>query len=149
FVLLTAQFRASTARWLLILAAAYLYSGLMALLHFLTFPGAAIGDQPLLGVVGTVGWLYLFWSLGFVALTGVAILARPSRGRSTNTVGMPVRALGVMVAAVLAGVGGLFAIGSAGIDVLPALTVGDRFSAWGIAGNGVRGLMAALALVGL
>lgn len=48
-----------------IIAAAYLYAGLMAVLHVLTFPGALWQDQPLIGNPNTVSWLFFAWRGGF------------------------------------------------------------------------------------
>jgi hypothetical protein len=47
--LLLVQFRAARSWSMLLLAAAYFYSGAMALLHILTFPGAWILDTVLVG----------------------------------------------------------------------------------------------------
>lgn len=48
-----------------IIAAAYLYAGLMAMLHVLTFPGALWQDQPIIGNPNTVSWLFFAWRGGF------------------------------------------------------------------------------------
>ena len=53
--LLLVQFRAAPTWSMLLLSAAYLYSGAMAFLHILTFPGAWIADTVLLGNFQSVG----------------------------------------------------------------------------------------------
>lgn len=66
-----------------LLAVAYAYSAVMALLHLLAFPGAVIPDVRLLGRPETVAWLYLAWQTGFVALlvTTIVLQARAPDGR--------------------------------------------------------------------
>ena len=61
------------------IAAGYLFSGLMALAHVLTFPGALLADRPVIGSQDTVGLLFLAWRLGFAALllAGVLLDMRP------------------------------------------------------------------------
>jgi signal transduction histidine kinase/CheY-like chemotaxis protein len=57
------------------IACAYLFSGLMALLHVITFPGALLADAPLVGSRDTVGLLFLTWRFGFslMLLIGVSL----------------------------------------------------------------------------
>ena len=62
--LLLVQFRAAPTWSMLLLSAAYFYSGAMALLHILTFPGAWIADTVLIGTSQSVGWLFISWLLG-------------------------------------------------------------------------------------
>jgi signal transduction histidine kinase/ActR/RegA family two-component response regulator len=60
-----------------IIAAGYLYSGLMALLHLLTFPGALIPGRSVIGGPDTVGWLFIAWRAGFpLWILGAAIVQR-------------------------------------------------------------------------
>ena len=144
-VLLSAQFRASKAPWLCVLACAYLYSGLMALLHIATFPGALAPNVPLIGSAQTVGWLYVCWSLGFVALLFAAIVVRravagPVTSASVN------RTLFVAMTSVIALAAILLLIGTAEIQALPAFLSGDRFSAVSVAANAMRSLLALAAL---
>jgi signal transduction histidine kinase/ActR/RegA family two-component response regulator len=147
FVLLAAQFRASGARWLIVLSCAYLYSALMALLHFLTFPGAIVPDGPVLGEAQTVGWLYLLWSLGFVGLLFAAVLVAPRTPATRLDAEGADRALGAAIAAVLGAALLLALVTTVGAHLLPPLTFGDRFAVAGITMNGVRALLALLALI--
>ena len=57
------------------IACAYLFSGLMALLHVATFPGAVLHEVPLIGSRDTVGLLFLAWRFGFslLLLIGVSL----------------------------------------------------------------------------
>ena len=63
FWLLSGTYRPAPAQR--IIAAAYLYAGLMAVLHVLTFPGALWKDQPIVGNPNTVSWLFFAWRGGF------------------------------------------------------------------------------------
>ena len=72
-LLLGAWYRATGRAPLLVLAAGYLYSALMALLHAATFPGALFA-QPPFGNEHTVGWLFSAWR-GGVALTYLTAIA--------------------------------------------------------------------------
>jgi len=147
FVLLAAQFRASGATWLWVLACAYLYSGLMALLHLLTFPGALIPAAPVLGGPQAVGWLYTFWTLGFVAWLFAALLTDVRTGALPTTACNIERALAGGVVAVVSVVALLLLVATAGIDWLPpAQLYGDRFSPLNISLDVFRGLLALAAL---
>ncbi|MDH0866494.1 ATP-binding protein [Mitsuaria sp. GD03876] len=63
-----------------ILAAAYLFAGLMAVLHVLTFPGAVFPGQPVLGSPHAVSLLFIAWRAGFAAFVFWAVLVA---GRET------------------------------------------------------------------
>jgi len=73
--LLLVQFRVAPSWSMLLLAAAYFYSGTMACLHVLTFPGAWIPDAVLVGTPQSVGWLFICWILGYPTLVLTAIVA--------------------------------------------------------------------------
>ena len=67
-VMLFGQFSFLGARALLALAAGYLFSALLAVLHALSFPGL-FGDTGLLGAgPQTTAWLYFLWHAGFPAM---------------------------------------------------------------------------------
>lgn len=53
------------SRPLRIIAAAYLFAGLMALLHVLAFPGALLAEGSVLGGSNSVSWLFVSWRAGF------------------------------------------------------------------------------------
>jgi signal transduction histidine kinase len=143
YVLLTAQFRAGGPRWLLLLSTAYLFSGVMAVLHIATFPGALLPEQALIGGTKTVGWLYAVWSLGFI---GLLLLAIAGVTRSRAPAHNPGSEATLAASAVFATAGAI-ALGLIYFDpVLPAPVVGERFSSWSIAVNYLRGALAALAL---
>jgi len=83
------------------IACAYLFSGLMALLHVLTFPGAVLHDAPLIGSRDSVGWLFLAWRFGFSLLLLIGVsLDRKAASRQPAPVAM-VRAAALTLAAVV------------------------------------------------
>ena len=59
-----------------LLAAAYLYAGLMAIVHVLVYPGAILEGRPLLGDASTVTWLFNAWHAGFAAFVLAAAAAQ-------------------------------------------------------------------------
>jgi two-component sensor histidine kinase len=80
--LLFVHFRANPHWSLLILGSAFLYSALMVVPHLLTFPGAVLADQALVGSSRqTSGYIFVSWITGFALLTFISVLfeARDSR----------------------------------------------------------------------
>lgn len=82
-----------------IIAAAYLYGGLMAVLHVVTFPGAVIPGAPLFGSPHAVSWLFIAWRAGFACLIAWAVLAhRPGAEQVGASGALPI-AVAVLAAA--------------------------------------------------
>lgn len=84
-----------------VIAAAYLYAGLLAILHVLTFPGALVPGQAALGGPGNVGWLIIAWRAGFPLwiLWAVRIQAGPPGARPQPAI--PPAWLAVLLVAVV------------------------------------------------
>src|SRR5689334_18463273 len=72
--LLFAQARSGRSRPVLLLGCAYLFGGLLALGHLLTFPGTIVPDAAVIGSREAVGWLYMAWRLGFPLIVIAALL---------------------------------------------------------------------------
>ncbi|HEY5898837.1 MAG TPA: ATP-binding protein, partial [Burkholderiales bacterium] len=72
-LLLGALYRKNGRSAFLVLTCAYLFGGLMALAHIVTFPGALF-PQPPIGNQQTGAWLYLAWRLGMALLFFGAVL---------------------------------------------------------------------------
>lgn len=103
FWLLMSAHRPSRA--LRIIAAAYLYAGLMAVLHVLGFPGALMADGSVIGNSNSVSWLFLCWRAGFPAFIFWAVWVQthpPSPHEPARGVGPAMVAM-LAVAACLAG----------------------------------------------
>ncbi|ANH66637.1 ATP-binding protein [Mitsuaria sp. 7] len=61
------------------IAAAYLFSGLMAIAHVLVFPGAVLDKDPVLGSPHAASWLFVTWRAGFAAfIAWAAFCERPA-----------------------------------------------------------------------
>jgi signal transduction histidine kinase/ActR/RegA family two-component response regulator len=82
-LLLGALYRHSGRNALLVLACAYLYSGVMAVLHMASFPGA-LAREPLFGGPLTEASLYVAWRLGTAVLFLAAVL-QESRHRAAQS----------------------------------------------------------------
>src|SRR5215813_8637988 len=68
--LLFVYFRANPRWSLLILGSAFLYSAFMVVPHLLTFPGAVLTDQTLVGgAQQATGYIFVSWVTGFALLT--------------------------------------------------------------------------------
>jgi signal transduction histidine kinase len=123
-VLLFGQFGMLRRRSILVLAGAYLFSGLMALAHLLSFPGLFPGSAlPGIGTQ-TTAWLYFLWHGGFPLLVlGYALLAN----RVDAHAALPDARLAIAGAAlsVLALVCVLAALTTLGHAALPVIMAGD------------------------
>src|SRR5215467_11291474 len=75
-LLLFVRFRADPHWSLLILGSAFLYSALMVVLHVLTFPGAVLTDQTLVGGGSrqASSFIFVFWVIGFALLSFVSVV---------------------------------------------------------------------------
>jgi len=82
------------------IACAYLFSGLMALLHVATFPGAVLHDAPLIGSRDTVGLLFLAWRFGFSLLLLIGVLLDRKAAQRLPAAGAMLRAAALTAGAV-------------------------------------------------
>ncbi|THF62578.1 response regulator [Pseudothauera rhizosphaerae] len=126
-VLLYGQFRILRSRALAVLAAGYLYTACMAVIHALTFPGLFAADGLLGAGPQTTAWLYMFWHGGFpLFLIGyAAIKDRPPARADTQGAGREI----------LASLGAVFVLGAvavllatAGKGLLPEIMSGNRYT---------------------
>jgi PAS domain S-box-containing protein len=124
-VLLYAQFGLLRSRALLLLAAGYLFTALMAVVHALTFPGL-FAETGLLGAgPQSTAWLYMFWHGGFPLLVIGYSLLKDRNGEAPQPVG---RRVAVNVAAVASVVLVLTLIATAGAGSLPPIMAGNRYT---------------------
>jgi len=127
--LLLGQFRILGRPALGLLAAAYLFSALMASVHALSFPGLFAPSGALDGGPQTTAWLYMFWHAGFP----LAVLAYACRGRAGESASAPSavqlrRVAGWGTLAVLVAVAMLTLLAVFGVDRLPPIMLGDHYS---------------------
>lgn len=125
--LLFVQFRATRTWSVLLLGCAYLFGGLMPLLHLLTFPGAILQNQIILGTPQSTAWAFLFWMSGYSILMLAAViaeLAAPDRKLAPANTN---RAAACAVAAILATAAACALVSTAMTDRLPPPMAG---AAW-------------------
>ncbi|MGM9490890.1 response regulator [Ideonella sp. YS5] len=95
--LLLGQYRILGRSALALLAAGYLFTALMALVHALTFPGLIAPSGWLGAGPQTTAWLYMFWHLGLpLAVLGYVVLQDRC---SALPAGLVVGSVAVLVAA--------------------------------------------------
>src|SRR5262249_10395964 len=100
--LLFAGYSVYPRRALLALASGYIFSGLLAFLQTLAFPGAYT-ELPLIGdVLNSAGWLFVFWHASFLLAVIVYVMLKDV-GEAEGRPGPPTRVtIGVTIACVLA-----------------------------------------------
>src|SRR5215510_6843384 len=120
-LLLFVRFRANPHWSLLILGSAFLYSALMVVPHLLTFPGAVLTDQKLVGGSQQASsYIFVFWVIGFALLTFVSVIFETCASRHQFALERVDRAVSTAVSAVSV------AVLSA---TLIAILLGDRLPA--------------------
>ena len=114
------------SRALIVLASGYLFSGAMAIVHALTFPGLLAPAGVLGGGDQTTVWLYMLWHAGLpVAALGYAALRRRPERPMTGDPGVSAAcACAIVVAIVVAGT----TLATAGHDLLPRLIEARRYT---------------------
>jgi signal transduction histidine kinase len=122
-VLLFGQYAVRPQYALLALASGYITSGLFALLHSLTFPGA-YAPTGLFGGPDTGAWLYCFWHVGFpLSVIAYAILRDWTGAEVLDR--SPRRTIGLVLASTLAATAAIAWAVSVGAPILPALYAAD------------------------
>jgi signal transduction histidine kinase/DNA-binding response OmpR family regulator len=127
-LLLFGQFRIARSRAVLTLAAGYLFSALVTVLHGLTFPGLFTPGGLLGAGPQSTAWLYMFWHAGFpMFVIGYALL-RGSAHEALPTTTPSGRAIALACAGATAAVAGLGLVATAGHGALPAIMQGNRYT---------------------
>lgn len=127
-VMLFGQYSILRSRSLLVLACAYLFTALITVVHALTFPGL-FAPTGLLGAgPQSTAWLYMFWHAGFpIAVIGYALL-KTAPDAPGSTLGRARVAILWAVAAVVAVVGALSLLATAGQDLLPPMMQKNQYT---------------------
>ena len=124
--LLLGLFGLMRTRALLLLGAAYLFTGLVALVHALSFPGLFAANGLLGAGSQTTAWLYMLWHGAFpLAVIGYALLGRraaPSNWRTREAVACTAGAAALLVAA-------FTLLATLGEAWLPTIMAGHRYTA--------------------
>jgi diguanylate cyclase (GGDEF)-like protein len=123
--LLLGLFGLMRTRALLVLAGAYLFTGLVALVHALSFPGL-FAPQGLLGAgTQTTAWLYMLWHgafpLGVIGYAALGHRRAPPGWRTGEAVALTTVAAAVLVAA-------FTLLTTAGEHWLPPIMDGNRYT---------------------
>ena len=122
-VLLFGQFGILRSRALLVLACAYLFSALMAVLHGLSFPGLFAPSGALGGGQQTTAWLYFLWHGAFPLMVIAYALMRDAPEHAEGATRAPLL-VGAGSAALAACAFALLT--TVGHDALPVIMSGDR-----------------------
>ncbi len=122
-VLLIGQFMISRSRSMQVLLFGYFFTGLMAIVHMLSFPGLFADSGLLWGDKQTTAWLYMFWHGGFpLCVLAYTRLRGQVTGDSHRTV---TYTLGLAALAVLA-LGALAGTGL--VQLLPTIMEGNHYT---------------------
>ena len=121
-LLLAAQSSVLRSRALLVLAAGYLFTAVMAVVHLLSFPGL-FSPGGLLGAgPQSTAWLYMFWHAGFPLC---AIAYAFLKGRPTQSHG---RDRWMAIAGVAAAACAFTLLATAGASLLPPIMQGNAYT---------------------
>lgn len=124
--LLYREFEVLRTRRIMLVACAYLFSAVMAVVHAVSFPGLFGAGGLLGGGAQTTAWLYMLWHAGFPALIMAYALAEPDADPRTTSA--PRRAIAMSVGTVLTAAAALALAATVGHDVLPAIMTGNRYT---------------------
>jgi len=126
-VLLFGQFSILRSRAMLMLACAYTFTGLLIIVHMLSFPGL-FADGGLFGAgPQTTAWLYMFWHGGFPLLI-ITYALQPRPGENGEIAMAPQHAIILGVLAVMLVVAAIAILATAGQTVLPVIMSGNRYA---------------------
>ncbi len=127
--LLFVRFRDDRTWSLLVLACAYLFSGLMAAPYLLAFPGALLRDASVIGSSQTIAWVFLAWIFGFAVLTFAAAVLE---ARMPPAIAPPdvSRLMSSAVVCVLAAITAIVVIADGASDWLPPQVGPGGWTQW-------------------
>lgn len=131
------------SRSLRIVASAYLFAGLMAVMHVLTFPGALLPEDSVIGNGNTVSWLFIVWRTGFPAFI---IWAALNESRAGPVVPTAAWASPPMMACLAAALGTVVAFAAGDVQALVPGPGGLQFGSSSTMGANVAVLLCGIAL---
>ena len=124
--LLFGQFAFLRSRALLVLAAGYLFTALVAISHALTFPGLVTPGGLLGAGPQTTAWLYMFWHGAFPLL---AIAYALLKGTPRDAQRSPIAGAIAMTCGASIGAAALATLlATSGRDLLPPIMDGNRYT---------------------
>jgi Membrane-associated sensor, integral membrane domain len=125
-VILFGQYHLLRSRGLLVVAAGYLFTALIAIPHALSFPGLFAPTGIIGGGQQTTVWLYMFWHAGFPATMIAYALLKPKDESDIARQGSAYPALIAAVASVIVAVLVLTLLSTVGHSLLPSLMRGHH-----------------------
>ncbi len=122
-----------------VIAAAYLFGGLMAVAHVLCFPGAVFADGPVVGSAHAASWIFITWRAGFALfiLWAVLVEGRPGRPSGSHSSRWPA------VVAVLAALLAFLTAQMSDVGAMASDGQRERFSNFAVYGAYVAAVLAA------
>ena len=126
-VLLFGQFAFRRSRGVLVLAAGYLFTALMAVSHMLTFPGVFTPTGLLGAGPQSTAWMFMFWHSGF-PLCVIAYAQLKQEPRASQTWDHTGFLVLVSIGAALGAAFGFTLLATAGQNLLPPIMVGNYFT---------------------
>ena len=126
--LLFVQFRETRTWSLLLLGCAYLFGGLMPALHLVTFPGAILPGQIILGTPQSTAWAFLLWIAGYSTLTLASVLTELAAPHRKAAPARTNRAVALAAAATLALAACCALASIAGVGRMPPLMAGTAWT---------------------
>ncbi|HYD61461.1 MAG TPA: MASE4 domain-containing protein [Noviherbaspirillum sp.] len=127
-LLLYGQFSILRERPLAILASGYLFTGLMAAFHALTFPGLFTPGGLLGAGTQTTAWLYMFWHAGFPLFVIAFSLLKERPAAPLSDAKSSSRFIALCVALTVLLAGGFTLVAAAGDELLPVLLAKDGYT---------------------
>ena len=125
-VMLFGQFSFLGSRALLALAAGYLFSALLAILHALSFPGLFAEAGLLTGGQQTTAWLYFIWHAGFPLMLILYGKWKSDQDAGNVPQERTLRAIGLTCLGVLAVAAAVAWLVTEGHGLLPTIMPGNR-----------------------
>lgn len=120
-LLLYGQFSILRERPLAILASGYLFTGLMAAFHALTFPGLFTPEGLLGAGTQSTAWIYMFWHAGFPLFVIAFVLLKDHPARSFPASRSATRFIALCVVSTAFLASGFTLLATAGHALLPVL----------------------------
>src|SRR5258708_6434044 len=145
-ILLFGQFGILRSRALLVLAGGYLFSGLMAVPHALTFPGVFAATGLLGAGTQTTAWLYISWHIVFPLVVIAYVLLKPGHGTIAASSSARAAIVGAALTTVAAVIG-LTLVAILAEPALPAILSGLHYTPTAIFSLMFIGAISLLSLV--
>ncbi|SFL10439.1 PAS domain S-box-containing protein/diguanylate cyclase (GGDEF) domain-containing protein [Paenibacillus sp. 1_12] len=126
--LMLSEFQVTRSPALLVLATAYLYTGLITIPHILTFPGVFSETGLLNAGTQTATWLWVFWHGGYPFLVTLYVVTEVKFGKIRLTLRQAKLGLGIALGTIVVLIAGLTLLAIAADQLLPKIIQKDNFN---------------------